>query len=737
MRQVHKLKEKPIPLETSEEPRKHPKRKRPIVKKQGVFQKQKLLPLPKFSIIQPTGYSISPVKSLPKRISPFPRYTPHAPPTFQMSPSLKIPTNIRPCPRLKPVNVPEINISPLTQEVLIQKRTPNVLPATLKIPTLEFTKEVLVPKSQALLEDLPRIFPTKSPAIKNINFNMQYFVHTLTPLPSITPFMEPRIERRYRTDILKVQSKAVYPTISSIKLIKPPLTFQISLIQKDRRNSLPTIQLLQTPANIEVMLKTEVPSSTSVSGFPLIRRGYSAPISLNTTTYVLRHPPAPLTPKIFPTYAHQKTWINFSTSFSGLGYEGLVQEEVSNMERESLLDELLGIKGGYIPRGEGDSGDKPIIVFLYEDEEEWHPQVSYILSELYSEIRGSKPTPALRELPKDPTEEKSVDSTKDPYLLTQFKFEGRIEIIDCRKTTPYNLRKFLEIVESRLKTGYLQGFGFVVFVLPRIYASITEEIKRLKEEVEKIKTIKGIIKVEMDPEKRGNIHHVYRALTYAILGIEDKYSDFLHELEAITLEFKNVVKLFSPFVPYEEAEDIEFEFKEREHYRLKVATFSYLVRKEIEKLEKIPRGIEFYKFLHKLKQEGVIKTEEPLTEGIIPDIIYTSPEEKAIIEIETLIGTGEPMKKIDKTVGKYIKKLGGRIPPEYELWIVLKPVSALIHYEEIKRRLDIYRELYELPIKVKVLVLDKPGRWELVDIEEFADKIRSALRTTKSLRKAI
>lgn len=84
------------------------------------------------------------------------------------------------------------------------------------------------------------------------------------------------------------------------------------------------------------------------------------------------------------------------------------------------------------------------------------------------------------------------------------------------------------------------------------------------------------------------------------------------------------------------------------------------------------------------------------------------------------------------TIGKYL--LDNRfVLDDHELWVVLRPVSALIHYEDLRQHQKLFKLLYgEVPVRFKVLVYGKG--WRLIDIETFAKRIKDALKETKELR---
>jgi hypothetical protein len=130
---------------------------------------------------------------------------------------------------------------------------------------------------------------------------------------------------------------------------------------------------------------------------------------------------------------------------------------------------------------------------------------------------------------------------------------------------------------------------------------------------------------------------------------------------------------------------------------------------------------ELCQFAKDVLNNGIIKIETPILNGkVIPDLIYKPEGKEIYIEVETLIGTLEPLKKIDETIEKY-KELSG-----CQIWVVLRPVSALLHYEELKAREKTYKILYsDKEIKFKVLTLqvsNKRFKWDLVDLDEFINR---------------
>lgn len=406
---------------------------------------------------------------------------------------------------------------------------------------------------------------------------------------------------------------------------------------------------------------------------------------------------------------------------------GFIKMEVKKMEGEILLSNLLNIKG-YLPKGASEALDKPIFVLIGQDIGEWHYPVAYLLSELYKEIKGEKPSPTLRDFGEYIEDAKNVDSAKEVHLMVTFKPWGKIEILDGREVEVSKIKSFFEKIRGRLGTAYLQGLGFFLVVA---------ENKKIPDIENFLSQVKGVSKNIMLPEiPESKTLERYSALTYALLGIED--DDFLRAIEKYEEVLKKTAKVLSFFVPRGMDETQEHLFKESHQYPLKVAVFSYLIDLELKKLDERPAGDEFYKFIASLLTTGKIKIESPIRIGereVIPDIIYNGDNKKAYIEIETLVGTEDPLKKIDMTIGKYL--LDNRFVLDgHELWIVLRPVSALIHYEDLKQHQKLFKLLYgEVPVKFKVLVYRKG--WRLIDIETFAKRIKDALKETKELRENV
>ena len=351
------------------------------------------------------------------------------------------------------------------------------------------------------------------------------------------------------------------------------------------------------------------------------------------------------------------------------------------------------------PRGFGESFNSPFVVLIGEDKKEWHIPIIYSLKELFREITDKYPKIAFRE-PEIIEEgfEENVDSI-DLHSLDQFTFESKIEFLDARKEY-FTVNEFVKIVKGRLKSSFLQQFGILI---------IAVKSKDLKKAEEALK-IEGLQVYVSSPKDED-----YEIFCSKILGLDfsDNFFDTLRKNERY-LELTN--KLISIFV--KRGSDANDKYQ----YPLKVATFLYLLNDLIGRRKILTNNLlEFYKFANEIMMAGNIKVEYPISDGkIIPDIIYSPGDKDIYIEIETLIGTIEPLKKIDETIEKYKDECRGI---NCNIWVILKPVSAFLHYEELKGRDSAYKILYsDKIIKFKVLTLltsKERFRWNLMDIDEF------------------
>jgi hypothetical protein len=370
------------------------------------------------------------------------------------------------------------------------------------------------------------------------------------------------------------------------------------------------------------------------------------------------------------------------------------------------FEELINCDGRF-PRGFGESLNSPFIVLISENEKEWHLPIIYALKELFHEITERYPRVTFRESELELDIEGIVDSL-DLHSLEQFAFEHKIEFLDARKR-PRSVNNFARMVRGRLKSGFLQQFGILIIAVK------PDDLEKAKDALK----AEGLRVYTCKPKDDD-----YEMFCAKIFGLNSPH-EFFNGLKEYEKDLERTVRNFSIFVKRYAKRDGEIEATEKYdkyQYPLKVATFVYLLNDLRDRRKKIIKNFdELCQFAKDVLNNGIIKIETPILNGqVIPDLIYNPEGKEIYIEIETLIGTLEPLKKIDETIEKY-KELSG-----CQIWVVLRPVSALLHYEELKARGKTYKILYsDREIKFKVLTLqvsNKRFRWDLVDLDEFISR---------------
>ncbi len=370
-----------------------------------------------------------------------------------------------------------------------------------------------------------------------------------------------------------------------------------------------------------------------------------------------------------------------------------------------------------LPRSFGEANNSPIVILIEEDQNNWHFPILYILKELFREITDRYPIINFRESELWNEGTLEILDSVDPHSLERFTFDSKIDFLDARKMH-LAVQDFLKIAKGRLKSGYLKQFGMLVIAIKSDYLkTIQDEIRR----------IPGIQLYLCQPEKiednRLKIRDKYNNFCARIFGLTSS-EEFFFCLTKFEEGLKKTLKKFSVFVKRDPTgSDII-------QYPLKVAVFEYLLQLLIKREnKKITTLDELYEYISNEVIGKKIKIEKGYTQeesnrpkkNIITDIVFNSNETKDIfIEVETLIGNYEPMKKIDETIDKYRDFNDKEI-----IWIVFKPISVILHYNELNSRLKVYKKLYEnhsKSIEFKVLTLlttKKQFKWNLIDIKHF------------------
>lgn len=455
---------------------------------------------------------------------------------------------------------------------------------------------------------------------------------------ALYPKLEPR-----STEIEQVEPKIKIPrrrfptpAVQVLKLERIQKDFSTTPLLLSTRNSTLQINCIGSIPLQKLLIVTGVPPNSWESGYLSIMGKKMSPLRLmldtslptgciqgtlqenSTATISLLGDRKLVIPKIRLLDGVKVHILNPNGEFSVIeppsNVYGFIKMEAEKMAGESLLSDLLNIKG-YLPKGASEALDKPIFVLLGQDVGEWHYPIAYLLSELYKEIKGEKPSPTLRDFGEYIEDAKNVDSAKEVHLMVTFKPWGKIEILDGRGVEVSKIKSFFEKIRRRLGTAYLQGLGFFLVVA---------ENRKIPDIENFLSQVKGVSKNIMLPEiPESKTLERYSALTYALLGMEG--DDFLGAIEKYEEALKKTVKVLSFFVPRGTDETQEHSFKESHQYPLKVAVFSYLIDLELKKLEQRPAGDEFYKFIASLLATGKIKIESQIRIGereVIPDIIY-------------------------------------------------------------------------------------------------------------------
>jgi len=334
--------------------------------------------------------------------------------------------------------------------------------------------------------------------------------------------------------------------------------------------------------------------------------------------------------------------------------------------------------------------------------------------------------------------EELVDSI-EPHSLEQFTLEGKIEFLDSRKLETA-VSEFVKIARGRLRSAFLQQFGILVIAvrkkdLEKVRKALEESAKgtpiytckyggkgdRCGCEEESFKRLISITGVKDKDESPANNIPCRNLSKLDTTGVKGESLEFYEALKIYRETVRQTMRRLSVFVRRDR------DASDRHQYPMKVAVFAYLLNDLLNHLRKKKNrnvSIKSYKDLYEfagriLREEKRIAVEEPIDvngKQVIPDIIYRPENDGEIyIEIESLVGTIEPMKKIDETIEKYEGKPGARV------WVVVRPVSALLHYEELRSRLNAYKAVYgNLNIEFKVLLLNRDRHaWDLMDLEKF------------------
>ncbi len=376
----------------------------------------------------------------------------------------------------------------------------------------------------------------------------------------------------------------------------------------------------------------------------------------------------------------------------------------------------------------------------------WFLVFAYLIRELLHEVtQCSRVRVIVRSPPLESSgyEEESLDVATS-YSMRPLDLRCRVEVLDYRGES-LHYREVLELLRGRLSTLYSHGPGAIVLALTLDEEELKEVRRSLTEGDFEVPTRVFIISPNEKLRELGEV-----GFMKILLGIKnikcDSINSCIRTYKEILDHTVNTLSILVKRQVSKEGEQIDYW-----QYPLKVATYAAIAKDilreklrgegmKLEDVEKLSR-LELLKLLTE-KVGKTINTEKPLEiskdKVVIPDLRIK--ERKIAIEVESLVGTGEPMKKIDETIEKY-RGLKGEVN---ELWVVVKPLDALLHYRDLVERMKFYNEVNresnkgELP-KVSIKVINYVGSvvggkynalmWELTDLREYVSKsLKDGLR---------
>ena len=373
---------------------------------------------------------------------------------------------------------------------------------------------------------------------------------------------------------------------------------------------------------------------------------------------------------------------------------------------EELFERFIKSSTGNFPKGI--SNKKPVLIILSKsDDDDYASSIQIICREIFHELVGGLPTSRIRS--------KGKKDVKEDWSA-----EGKIEFIDDSgtkhfKPTSSKIKTINDIesevkwdvVGDKLKEFYAQGFGFVIFQIPK---KLVQDFKKKLEEVT------GDLRpqiIELYP-KGIYVTELKRDISSAFWGFVipkdgprwkegGTFDNFFTACENEFYERLNKIgrddikvgkKKLSPSFLVNLAEN-----EDDIHYWIKVFIVKYLVEKENYEREMI-----------KTEEDAALTINE---KKVIPDI---KVGDRLVIEVETLYGTGlkyhEPLNKIrTETIKKYKDN-----EKDFDVWIVLKNLDLFFYYKDLKKLKKSAKEEWNVNIEFFGLDLDEQ---KLVPLDDF------------------
>ncbi len=375
-------------------------------------------------------------------------------------------------------------------------------------------------------------------------------------------------------------------------------------------------------------------------------------------------------------------------------------------EIPDFLEVAFGSACGKI-RGKGPK----IILFKDREDDSYINFLENVCLRIYREIEGGEPK-TVKILKLDDMNKREIEKW--------LEVGGKIFTIDmenCDKLDETHLRE-------RLEETYPERLGFIIFTVRSMdkFKNVGVLLQNIKNEtqirfniielearelpVKLIELASGMIKLEKPLEKkyievngkRVPIGDTFDSLFNIYLFNED--SLFKNALEKIKKEERGLFKESTK--PSKEAESPL-------HFNIKVFLVRYLVDELRKKGEKFSTREEIME---------KVRTEEELSEGVVPDVLIESDAGKEVYEVETLFGPhpeGEPDLKITKTIDKYDK-----VSDITKVNIVMDNFGFLLHLKELLNKKEHFKNKQ---FKVEFYTLDLQNM-KLISIDEFVKELK-------------
>ena len=386
--------------------------------------------------------------------------------------------------------------------------------------------------------------------------------------------------------------------------------------------------------------------------------------------------------------------------------DGDVSLEYENMD--DPLDKIFGIGAGKIRELE------PLVI-LFRDwsDDSYIDTFNELLVRLYREKHGGHPE--IKRL--------SLREDWNKREIEQWLDEGKLFLIDLDSDNKTEIDE--KLLADRLWAIFSKKKGIVVF-----YTRDPKKFERYKELLNglnwsnlnfKLEIIE-IIPLKLTSEEKRELTRLIYGLTVDVPLVETtRYMDSF--INIARQEYKKT--LYNLIGKYELIGFVNASENESdEHYAGKVFVVDCLIKK-LQKEEKLPKT--FNKIDWDVVEKEFIKTEQPINDLIIPDVIFVPQNE--YYEFETLFGEG--FSKIPaKTLNKYHKHTSGA-----RVKIIVEPMTAFLHAKEFSMLIElITRKKRFKGLDIKFYTFDIHNN-KLLELEAYLTELYTFLKNIRSKQK--